>query len=553
MSIVFEPAAPAAPPDAQRADVACFVGFVGRRAGRPLPDALRAQLDAGGWVSGPWARPAAQVEALLNLPLVLDSWHLFDRFYAWDERPLDTPETPDPLDPIDPGRTAPRRCASYLGAAVRSFFARGGKRAIVIRVGDPWPYLEDSAARAAQRTARLALLLPTTDPAADPFAPHDPSTWQGLQHLHGLPDDSLLVLPDLPDVLAIVPPPPDPDRPPAPQPEGFVPCDVEAPPPRDRSILRVPAPRLDDAAFARWRQVLRDVREFLDRRQRTTMLVAALPLPLAGSQAAKGLHAQADARAWLEQTQILRSAFDEDTQPGRRPAEALSQLAWPWLRTRAARGDLPQGLEPPDGVLAGLVAQGAIARGTFRSVAGDASLPLLRDLGGAEPMPAWGLGDDSPTGRLAQRVCLFAPGADGWALQSDVSTSALDPWRFGGATRLIGTLLRAARRAGDGAVFEPNGPRLWAHLRGTLEDLLAGFWREGAFSGAAMSDAFEVICDRTTMTQNDLDTGRLIAHVRVRPAMSIERITVVLQLGQATGSSLTGASASATPFLPEAA
>ena len=206
------------------------------------------------------------------------------------------------------------------------------------------------------------------------------------------------------------------------------------------------------------------------------------------------------------------------------------------LRTRAAGADLPQGLEPPDGVLAGLIAQGAIAQGTFRSVAGDLSLPLLRDLGGAEPMPAWGLGDDSPAGRLAQRVCVFAPGADGWALQSDVTTSAMDPWRFGGASRLIGTILRAARRAGDGAVFEPNGPKLWAHLRGTLEDLLAGFWREGAFNGGAMSEAFEVLCDRTTMTQSDLDAGRLVASVRVRPAMSIERITVVLQLGQAAGS-----------------
>lgn len=549
MSLVFEPAAPAAPPDAQRADVACFVGFVGRRAGRPLPDALRTQLDAGGWVTGPWARPAAQVEALLNLPLVLDSWHLFDRFYAWDERPLDTPETPetpDPLDPIDPTRTTPRRCATYLGAAVRSFFARGGKRAIVIRVGDPWPYLEDAAQRTAQRAARLALLLPAMAPSANPFAPHDPATWQGVQHLYGLQDDSLLLLPDLPDAFATVPPPPDPERPAAPQPEGFAPCDVEAPEPRDASLLRIPAPRLDDAGYARWRQALRDARDFLDRRQRAAMLLAALPLPLAGSLAAKGLHAQADPRTWLEQTQILRSAFDEDTPQGR-PAEALSQLAWPWLRTRAAGADLPQGLEPADGVLAGLIAQGAIAQGTFRSVAGDLSLPLLRDLGGAEPMPAWGLGDDSPAGRLAQRVCVFAPGADGWALQSDVTTSAMDPWRFGGASRLIGTILRAARRAGDGAVFEPNGPKLWAHLRGTLEDLLAGFWREGAFNGGSMSEAFEVLCDRSTMTQNDLDAGRLVAYVRVRPAMSIERITVVLQLGQAAGS------ASATVLQREAA
>jgi hypothetical protein len=517
MSLVFEPAAPAAPPALQRADVACFVGFVGRRAGRPLAPALLAQLDRAGWVQGPWRRTPAQLESLLNLPLALDSWHLFDRFYAWDERPLDAQGT--------------RRCASYLGAAVRSFFARGGRRAIVVRVGDPWPYLEDAAQRAAQRAARLALLLPSL---AGPFAPHEPASWQGLQHLHGLADDSLVLLPDLPDACATVPPPPDAARPPAPPPEGFGPCDDEAPVEPDNALRRVPAPRLDDIGYGQWRIALAAARDFLARHQRSSVLVAALPLPLPTTQAAGAVHAQADLLGYLERSGVLHDGAAEDTAHGR-PAEALSQLAWPWLRTRAAQADLPQGLEPPDGVLAGLIARGALGRGTFRSVAGDRSLPLLRDVGGAEPLPSWGLGDDSPAGRLAQRVCLFAPTAEGWALQSDVSTSAQDPWRFGGASRLIGAILRAAQAAGSSAVFEPNGPRLWAQLRGTLEDLLAGFWAEGAFGGETMSDAFDIACDRSTMTQADLDAGRLVARVRVLPAMSIERITVVLKLGQAAG------------------
>lgn len=513
MSLVFEPAAPAAPAQPLRADVACFVGFVGRRAGRPLPPALRAQLGAAGWLRGPWARPPDQVESLLQLPLALDSWHLFDRFYAWDERPLDA--------------HGQRRCASYLGAAVRSFFARGGRRAIVVRVGDPWPYLEDAVQRAARRAARLAELLP-----AGPVARHEPASWRGVQHLCGLRDDSLLLLPDLADACATVPPPPDAARPLAPPAEGFGPCDEEAPPEPDNALRRVPAPRLDAAGYAQWLAALNGAREFLARHQRASTLVAAVPLPLPTTQAAGQAHAQADLLAFLEQSGVLRGAAAEDSRQGR-PAEALSQLAWPWLRTRAARADLPESLEPPDGALAGLIARGALSQGTFRSVAGDRSLALLRDVGGAEPVPAWGLGDESPAGRLAQRVCLFAPTAAGWALQSDVSSSAQDPWRFGGASRLIGTILRAAQAAGDAALFEPNGPSLWAQLRSSIEELLAGFWREGAFGGDTLADAFDVRCDRSTMTQADLDAGRLVAVVRVRPAMAIERITVVLKLGHA--------------------
>jgi phage tail sheath protein FI len=97
----------------------------------------------------------------------------------------------------------------------------------------------------------------------------------------------------------------------------------------------------------------------------------------------------------------------------------------------------------------------------------------------------------------------------------------------------MGTIVRAARAAGDALVFEANGPALWAQLRSTLEDLLIGFWHEGAFSGRSASEAFSVRCDHSTMTQNDIDAGRLVVHISVRPAASIERITVVLNMGTA--------------------
>src|SRR5256885_8451213 len=41
--------------------------------------------------------------------------------------------------------------------------------------------------------------------------------------------------------------------------------------------------------------------------------------------------------------------------------------------------------------------------------------------------------------------------------------------------------------------------------------------RDGALQGATAEEAFFVKCDRTTMTQDDLDNGRLIAIVGVAP------------------------------------
>ena len=161
----------------------------------------------------------------------------------------------------------------------------------------------------------------------------------------------------------------------------------------------------------------------------------------------------------------------------------------------------------------------------------------LRDIADAEPVPAWGQGDDSPAGQLARHICLIAQSPDGWALQSDVTTAGDEAWRFGGASRLMGSILRTARSLGDSVAFEPNGPRLWTRLRKSLEDMLMEYWYEGAFDGATAVQAFGVVCDRTTMTQNDLDNGRLIVQISVQPAVSIERITVVLNLGNTATSS----------------
>ena len=49
---------------------------------------------------------------------------------------------------------------------------------------------------------------------------------------------------------------------------------------------------------------------------------------------------------------------------------------------------------------------------------------------------------------------------------------------------------------------------------------------ERALNGASVSEAFSVRCDRTTMTQNDLDNGRLIALVTLTAASTIETISV---------------------------
>ena len=43
----------------------------------------------------------------------------------------------------------------------------------------------------------------------------------------------------------------------------------------------------------------------------------------------------------------------------------------------------------------------------------------------------------------------------------------------------------------------------------SVANFLIGVWRSGVLAGVKLDDAFFVKCDRTTMTQDDIDTGRL--------------------------------------------
>jgi phage tail sheath protein FI len=73
--------------------------------------------------------------------------------------------------------------------------------------------------------------------------------------------------------------------------------------------------------------------------------------------------------------------------------------------------------------------------------------------------------------------------------------------------------------------FEPNGEPLWAEIRQDLSQLLARLWREGAFPGDRPSEAFFVRCDETTMTQDDLATGRVVCLVGIAPIAPSEFVT----------------------------
>jgi hypothetical protein len=520
--------------DPNRADIACFVGLVARRA-TSVPEALRQWLRAEGWIDSVDAK-----SNLLDLPVPIDTWDVFDRLFAWDERPLDDKKRPS---------------ASYLGAAVRSYFAQGGRKCYVVRTGDPLPYTANSR----QRLALVPDLIPGY-PKEITASPLDRKTWRGIGNLFGLPDVSFLCLPDLPDLFGV-------DREKFsgldefrsktdPAPEEFVECSEGGMPRGDDGAARLfPAPRCGRNQMTAWSQAVRKVAEFIGGKAnglREIQFIAAIPIPLAARKAdssqveTKENDLAAPERDLLEFFTLDNKSLSENLESGGF-ASAFLQLAYPWART-AGSGNLPEMVESPDAILAGVLARNALTRGAYRSGAGShmadvyETFPSLRRAQTLKPHP------DKVGGKTAhaliERVSLLGPTPGGHELLSDVTTSVDESYRPANVNRLVSVIVRAARRLGEDHVFEASGERLWAQFRDALNGLMLNLWRSQALRGVSPRDAFTVRCDRTTMTQNDIDNGRVIAIVEFDAAPPIEKITVVLAMnegGQVSRSALEAA------------
>jgi phage tail sheath protein FI len=108
-----------------------------------------------------------------------------------------------------------------------------------------------------------------------------------------------------------------------------------------------------------------------------------------------------------------------------------------------------------------------------------------------------------------------------------------DPeWKYVSLRRYFAYLEHSIDRGTQWVVFENNGPQLWDNVRRTVEDFLFNEWRMGGLLGTKPEEAYFVRCDLSTMTQNDLDNGRLVCLIGVAPVRPAE--FVIFRIGQWT-------------------
>lgn len=112
-------------------------------------------------------------------------------------------------------------------------------------------------------------------------------------------------------------------------------------------------------------------------------------------------------------------------------------------------------------------------------------------------------------------------------------TISSDPeWKYVNLRRYFAFLERSIEKSTQWVVFENNNERLWSNVRLTIEDFLYNEWKSNHLMGEDPKKAYFVRCDRSTMTQNDIDNGRLICLIGVAPVRPAE--FVIFRIGQWT-------------------
>jgi phage tail sheath protein FI len=205
-------------------------------------------------------------------------------------------------------------------------------------------------------------------------------------------------------------------------------------------------------------------------------------------------------------------------------------LYYPWIRVAnpgAALNPLaPKEIDlPPSGAVAGIYARSDIQRGVWKAPANETvtgAIGLQRDVRFGEQEVLNPLGVN----------CIRALPNRGIRVWGARTLSSDPEWKYVNIRRYFLYLEASIDRGTQWAVFEPNGEALWANVRTTVSDFLYNEWVSGALLGTKPEEAFFVHCDRSTMTQNDLDNGRLICLVGVAAIKPAE--FVIFRIGQKT-------------------
>ncbi|RUS45906.1 phage tail sheath family protein [Cohnella sp. AR92] len=180
---------------------------------------------------------------------------------------------------------------------------------------------------------------------------------------------------------------------------------------------------------------------------------------------------------------------------------------------------------PPSGSVAGVYARSDSTRGVEKAPANE----VVRGVTGLDVQYNKGEQDIlNPKGVNLIRS-FSGQGIRIWGART---TSSNTLWKYINIRRLFIFVEESIKAGTNWVVFEPNDERLWARVHRTIDAFLTRVWRGGALMGSSPSEAFFIDISTNTMTQDDIDNGRLICVIGIAPVKPAE--FVIFRITQKT-------------------
>ena len=194
---------------------------------------------------------------------------------------------------------------------------------------------------------------------------------------------------------------------------------------------------------------------------------------------------------------------------------------YPWIEVKHPQTNMDQ-LVPPSGHLTGIFARNDAETGVHGSPANmvvRGALDLQHNITKGEQDVL------NPKGVNCIRS-FQGRGIRVWGAR----TCSSDPeWKYINVRRLFLYIEQSIDEGTQWAVFEPNDRDTWARVRQSVSNFLETTWRDGALMGTSPDEAFYVECGSETMTQDDIDNGRLICEIGVAPVKPAEFVIFRIQ------------------------
>lgn len=201
---------------------------------------------------------------------------------------------------------------------------------------------------------------------------------------------------------------------------------------------------------------------------------------------------------------------------------------FPQVRVPDPLNDYQLRSHPPCGIIAGLYARTDSERGIWKAPAGtEAFLRGVQGMSYKLTDPENGL--LNPLGLNCLRR-FPSYGSVSWGARTLVGSDAeASEWKYIPVRRLALYIEESLYQGTQWVVFEPNDEPLWSQIRLNINAFMQSLFQQGAFAGKSPRDAYEVKCDSSTTTPDDINRGRVNIVVKFAPVKPAEFVVVSIQ------------------------